>query len=79
MKQALDLIFPQDKIKDAVICEMVRKYDVIFNLRRAKVTESVGEIVLELEGDEQILTDAIQWLKSQGLKVEPIGHDTVES
>lgn len=79
MKQALDLIFPQDRIKDAVIHEMSKKFDIVFNLRRARVTETVGEIVLELEGESEALEKAIGWLKSQGLKVEPITHDTVES
>ena len=79
MKQALDLIFPQDLIKEPVIHKMAKKFDVVFNLRRAKITEKVGEIVLELDGDEAVLKKAVDWLKSQGLKVEPITHDTLES
>ena len=79
MKQALDLIFPQNRIKDPIIYEMSKKYDVVFNLRRAKVTERVGEMVLELEGANDAVTKAVQWLKDQGLKVEPVIRDTVES
>ncbi len=79
MKQALDLIFPQRLIKEPVIYQMSKKYDVVFNLRRAKINEKVGEIVLELEGEKDQLSQAIDWLKTQGLKVDPITHDTVES
>lgn len=79
MKQALDLIFPQNLIKEPVIHEMAKKFNVVFNLRRAKVTEKVGEIVLELEGDAAALEKAVAWLKSRGLKVDPITHDTLES
>jgi len=79
MKQALDLIFPQNRIKDPIIHQMAKKFDVVFNLRRAKITDKVGEIVLELEGEKKSLDEAIKWLKEQGLKVEPITHDTVES
>lgn len=79
MKQALDLIFPRNLIKEPVIHRMAKQFDVVFNLRRAKITDSVGEIVLELEGDEAALGKAIAWLKAQGLKVEPITHDTIES
>ena len=78
MKQALDLIFPQRLIKEPVIYQMSKKYDVVFNLRRAKINEKVGEIVLELEGEKDQLSQAIDWLKTQGLKVDPITHDTVE-
>jgi ABC-type methionine transport system ATPase subunit len=79
MKQALDLIFPQNLIKEPVIHRMSKQFDVVFNLRRAKITEKTGEIVLELEGEEPTLKKAVEWLKKQGLKVEPVVHDTVES
>lgn len=79
MKQALDLIFPQNLIKEPVIHRMSREFNVVFNLRRAKITDKTGEIVLELEGEEPILKKAVEWLKKQGLKVEPVTHDTLES
>ena len=79
MKQALDLIFPQELIKEPVIHEMSKKFAVVFNLRRAKVTDTVGEIVLEIEGSQESLNQAVSWLKERGLKVQPITHDTVES
>jgi ABC-type methionine transport system ATPase subunit len=79
MKKALDLIFPQELIKKPVIHQMAKQFDVVFNLRRAKVTETTGEIVLELEGEKAVLDKAVEWLKKQGLRVEPITHDTLES
>jgi ABC-type methionine transport system ATPase subunit len=59
MKKALSLIFPQNLIKEPVIHEMTKKFDVVFNLRRAKVTENVGEIVLELEGSDDAISKAV--------------------
>lgn len=79
MKQALNLTFPQNLIKEPVIHRLTKKFDVVFNLRRAKITDKVGEIVLELEGEPDLLTKSVQWLKDQGLKVEPITRDTIES
>ncbi len=79
MKQALDLIFPQNLIKEPVIYEMTKKFNVVFNLRRAKITDKIGEIVLELEGSQEDLKKAVEWLKGRGLKVDPVTHDTIES
>jgi ABC-type methionine transport system ATPase subunit len=79
MKQALDLIFPPNLIKEPVIHRMSKQFNVVFNLRRAKINSKVGEIVLELEGDDATLKKAVDWLKKEGLKVEPITHDTLES
>lgn len=78
MKQALDLIFPTHLIKEPLIHKMSKSFNVVFNIRRAKITEKVGQIVLELEGDPDVLTKTIDWLKKQGLEVDPIIHDTVE-
>ena len=73
------LTFPQDLIREPVIFTMARKYDVMPNIRRAKVTESVGEVVLELEGEEKKLSDGIAYLKERGVKVEPVEGDVVSS
>jgi L-aspartate semialdehyde sulfurtransferase ferredoxin len=79
MKKQLDLIFPQTLIKEPIIHKMSKQFDsVVFNIRRAKVTERVGEMVLELEGPEADLEDAIAWLRKQQIRVEPVIHDAVE-
>ncbi len=79
MKKALSLIFPQNLIKEPVIHEMTKKFDVVFNLRRAKITENIGEIVLELDGQDDVVSKAVAWLKARGLKVDSVTHDTIES
>jgi ABC-type methionine transport system ATPase subunit len=73
------LTFPQDLIKEPVVFTMARKYDVMPNIRRAKVTESVGEVVLELEGEENKLNEGIAYLKERGVKVESVEGDVVSS
>lgn len=79
MKRAIDLIFPKQLIQEPVIYQMCKEVPVVFNIRRAKVTEKIGEIVLELEGNEADLNRAQVWLESRGITVEPITHDTFES
>ncbi len=68
----LKLTFPQDLIKEPVIFMMAKKFDVMPNIRRAKVTESVGEVVLELEGDEKKLEDGIRYLRDRGVTIEAV-------
>ncbi|MBN1587386.1 MAG: NIL domain-containing protein [Candidatus Omnitrophica bacterium] len=74
----IHLIFPQELIKEPLIYQMAKKYDVIPNIRRAKITETVGEVVLELEASEKNLDSGIAFLKEQGVKVEPVVGDIVE-
>jgi ABC-type methionine transport system ATPase subunit len=73
----IKLTFPQDLIKEPVIFTMARKFDVMPNIRRAKVTENVGEVVLELEGTEKKLEDSIAYLKERGVKIEAVEGESV--
>ena len=70
------LTFPQDLIREPVIFTMAKKFDVMPNIRRAKVTETVGEVVLELEGEEKKLQDGMAYLRERGVKVEAVDGDT---
>ena len=76
-RKQVTLIFPQHLIKEPVIYMMSKEYDVIPNIRRAKVTESVGEVTLELEGPEESLKKAVVFLEKKGVKVEPVLGDVV--
>ncbi len=78
MKKYIKLIFPYHLIKEPVIFTMARKYDVMPNIRQAKITETQGEMVLVLEGEEENLENALQSLKDQGIMVELLERDILE-
>lgn len=78
MKRRIKLTFPQNLIKEPVIFTMAKRFDVMPNIRRARVTETVGEMVLELEGTEENLEKGIQHLKGQGVDVEIVEGDIIE-
>jgi len=78
MKRRVKLTFPQQLIKEPVIFSMAKRFDVMPNIRRARITETVGEMVLELEGAEENLEKGIQALRDQGVDVELVEGDIVE-
>lgn len=77
-KQMVKLIFPQRLIKKPVIYTMAKRYNVVPNIRRANVTETVGEVTLELSGTKENLEKGRRYLDRLGVKVEPIIGDIVE-
>ena len=77
-KKIVHLIFPQKLIKKPAIYTMAKKYNVIPNIRRAQVTETIGEVTLELSGTKKDLEKGRKYLEKQGVKVEPIVGDIVE-
>ena len=72
VKKRVTLVFPQDQIKEPAVFTMAKKFDVMPNIRKARVTETVGEMMLELEGTEKNLEQGIRYLESRGIKVEPV-------
>ena len=76
-RKQVTLIFPQHLIKEPVIYMMAKEFDVIPNIRRAKVTEQVGEVTLELEGAEEVIKRAVVFLENKGVKVESVVGDVV--
>ena len=78
MKKRAKLTFPQHLIKEPIIYTMAKKYDVMPNIRMARIMETVGEMVLELEGTEDNLNKGIQSLRDQGITVELIEGNVLE-
>ncbi|MCS7164171.1 MAG: NIL domain-containing protein [Thermodesulfovibrio sp.] len=77
-KLRVRLTFPQELIKEPVLFRMAKKYDVMPNIRRARVTDTFGEMILELEGLEENLEQGINSLREQGVVVELIEGDVIE-
>lgn len=78
-KKRLWLTYPRKAIQRPVIYEIGHKFDVITNIRQASVTEEVGIVSLELDGDRAEIKKAIQWMEKLGIKVEPVEINVIES
>lgn len=72
------LTFSGENSRKPLICEMSRQFDVVFNIRNASVTPSIGIIALELEGERTVIKEAVAWLESHGVQVEPVEINTIE-
>ena len=72
------LPFPEHLIKQPLMGRLVREFDVLPNIRRAKIEEEVGWIVCELAGEPASVEQALSWLADAGVQVDRLG-DVVES
>ena len=78
-KTRLWLMYPPKLITSPLIWELSQKFPVITNVRQASVTDEIGIVCLELEGDRPNIKSAIQWLEKMGIKVEPVEINVIES
>jgi ABC-type methionine transport system ATPase subunit len=77
-KQRVKFTFPQDLIKEPIIHELGRSFNLTTNIRRADVTEDRGWVILELEGELDEIERGLQWVASKGVRVDPVQGDVVE-
>ncbi len=77
-KRFVKLTFSQELIQEPVIYTMAKKFNIMPNIRRARVTKEIGEVVLEIEGDQQDLEKGIDYLTGMGVIVEPVVGDIIE-
>jgi ABC-type methionine transport system ATPase subunit len=80
VKKQVKLVFPTDLIKEPIVGRLAKskEFDVMPNIRRARVSDTAGEIVMELEGTSEDLDKGIKFLVCQGVKVELVPGDLVE-
>jgi L-aspartate semialdehyde sulfurtransferase ferredoxin len=77
-RRRLKLIFGPSLVKEPVIYQLGRKFEIVTNLRRADVTKDQGWVLLEVSGDPEELDRGVEFLESKGVKVEPAEGDLVE-
>jgi ABC-type methionine transport system ATPase subunit len=70
--------FVEQLIKEPIIWKLGREFEVITNIRRADVTDARGWVVLELEGERDEIDRALDWVRGQGVRVDPVYEDILE-
>jgi len=78
-KTRLWLMYPPRLITTPVIWELAKKFDLVTNVRQASVTDEIGVVCLELEGERAEIKAAIKWLERRGISVEPVEINVIES
>src|SRR5689334_17355256 len=56
-----------DTVRQPVIWRLARLFNVVTNVRRARVTEDYGYVLLEMEGSTQELEEAKSYLAGLGM------------
>jgi len=77
MKDRLRLTFPRECVADPIVCEVAKKFEVIYSIRRANVEAESGWMALQLEGSDEEIERVIDYLESRGVRVDPIEGDII--
>ena len=72
------LSYPRTLIREPILYQLVKKFDLVFNIRGASVSEEMGLVAVEFEGTLDQIERGIAWLRQTGLTVEPIEKNVIE-
>ena len=65
------LIFQREVMYNPVISRTIKRYDIVFNILEAKILpKQEGRLILQLEGERDLLDQAVAYMESEGVKVE---------
>ena len=76
--QRVRLTFLDRLIKEPVVYQLGKKFDIVTNIRRADIQEGIGWVILELEGDDAEIDRGLEWARTLGVRVDPALGDLVE-
>lgn len=69
--------FPEALVERPMIYEIVKRYDVVPNIRRANVEPHSGWVILELAGPAEARDAAMAYLEGLGCSVNRMEGDVV--
>lgn len=72
------LNFSAEGVTQPIIYHVIKKFDVIPNIRGASITEDMGIMSVEFSGPREEVDKALDWIRKQGVKVDPIEMNVVE-
>ena len=75
-KKRIVLHFPHKLIDKPIAYNLVKDYNLVFNILQAKITPNEkGLMVLELSGRDNDYAQGIKFLQQHGIKVETLSKD----
>jgi hypothetical protein len=73
------LTYPPRRIRAPVIWRLGHQFELVTNIRQASVSDELGIVCLEIEGRAEEIAAGVRWLQRQGVRVEPVELNAVES
>jgi len=75
VKKMVILNFPRELLKEPIIHTLGQQFCLLTNIHLAEITEDLGWLKVELEGEPDKIDEGLSWVMSRGIRVEPIAQD----
>ena len=75
MKMSIGLTFPGTLQDESIICYLCKKFEVNLNIIEASFSMDAGWSILTIEGQQEEIKRAFEYLAEKGVKVQQIKID----
>ncbi|MBD3246834.1 MAG: 4Fe-4S dicluster domain-containing protein [Candidatus Omnitrophica bacterium] len=70
------LHFPKESVDKPLVYKLAKDFGLFFNILKAEVKpEEEGLLLVELEGSEEQCQEALKYIESQRVRVQPLSKD----
>ena len=77
-KKKFVLSFPEKSVTKPITYKLVKEFDLEFNILRAEITPEVeGKMLIELKGDDEMITGATRYLEGVGITIKEAAKDII--
>jgi ABC-type methionine transport system ATPase subunit len=75
-KGRFHLTFPPKLVDEPIIHKLGTDFGLMTNIKRANINERIAWVILELDGEDRSLEDAVTWLAEQGVQVDRLEDES---
>ena len=79
VKRRVTFTYTPELIREPIIYSLSQQFNISTNINLADITRDRGWVVLEIEGKEEDIEQALAWATSRGLRIEAADSDTEPS
>ncbi len=69
-KPIVRLVYPPDLLRAPVLNQLIQRFDLTVNILRAQVGADAGWIELQIQGSDEEVEKALNWLREKGVYVQ---------
>ncbi len=74
------LHFPRRLVDRPIVCQLVKDYNLEFNILKASVTpEEEGLMVIELSGEQEDYDKGIRYLTTTGVRIQSLSQNVIRN
>jgi L-aspartate semialdehyde sulfurtransferase ferredoxin len=74
-KETIFLSFPPGVSNKPVVCNLVRLFDLTFNILKARISpKQEGHMTIEVSGNRENCRQGLKYLREQGVEITPIAQ-----